>query len=155
LDRIGGNALVQNGLTATQQPRRPFDLSYRTRVGNDTDGIGHGYKIHLVYKALAAPSNQKYVTMGANSNPSTRTWGITTLPPAITGYRPTSHFVIDSRSTDPDVLVTIEDILYGGTDNDAAIPTVPSLVSIFGGTLEFDAGDVDTTGTDFLDGGLP
>jgi hypothetical protein len=149
-----GNAVIQNGLIATQQPRRPFDFSYRTLIGNDIDQLNHGYKIHLVYKALAAPSNVKYTTIGDKSTPDTRSWNITTLPPSLAGIRPTSHFVIDSRSTDPAILVQIESVLYGDADNDAAIPTVTALLSIFGGAAgEFDAGDIDTTGIEFLDGG--
>jgi hypothetical protein len=151
-----GNAMLQNGLFATQQPRRQFDLSYRTRVGNDLDGTDHAYKIHLVYKALAAPSNQKYLTIGANATPSTRSWAITTLPPLVTGIRPTSHFVIDSRTTDPAVLTELEDILYGNIDDEASMPTVAALLSLFSAPdFDYDAGDVDTTGLEILDGGAP
>jgi hypothetical protein len=149
-----GYALIQNGLIATNQRRRSFDFSYRTLVGNDVKQLQYGYKIHLVYKALAAPSNAKYSTLGQNNTPNTLSWGITTLPPLASGFRPTSHFIIDSQTTDPDILAQIEGILYGDDDSDAMIPTVPALITIFGGTVsEFDAGDVDTTGIDFLDGG--
>jgi hypothetical protein len=106
----------------------------------------------LVYKALAAPSNVKYTTIGDNATPNTRSWTITTLPPGIVGYRPTAHFIIDSRTTDSAVLTQLENILYGDADSDATIPTVSALMGIFGG-VEFDAGDADMTGADFLDGG--
>jgi hypothetical protein len=150
-----GSAIIQNGLIATQQPRRSFDFSYRTRIGNGVDGIEHGYKIHLVYRALAEPANHKYVTIGANTSPSTRSWSITTLPPIVSGYRPTAHFVIDSRTVDPDVLATVENILYGDADSDPTIPSVPELMEIFGVVIS-DAGFAfDEEFADILDGGTP
>jgi hypothetical protein len=97
----------------------------------------------------------EYVTIGANTSPSTRSWSITTLPPIISGYRPTAHFVIDSRTVDPDVLATVENILYGDADSDPTIPSVPELMEIFGVVIS-DAGFAfDEEFADILDGGTP
>lgn len=126
-----GVSSIQNGLFATQQPRRPFNLSYRTRVGNGVDGDQHGYKIHLVYNALAAPSQLTHSSMGESVDPTTHSWAITTLPPAATGIRPTAHFVIDSRSTSPELLTTVEDILYGNESVSARLPSVEELMDLF------------------------
>ena len=126
-----GISAVQNGLFATQQPRVSFGLSYRTRLGNDVDGADHAYKIHLVYNALAAPSDRPNKTLGDSVDPTIFSWGITTLPPSVTGLKPTAHFVIDSRSTDPIKLSNVEDILYGSDVVSASLPTPDELIAIF------------------------
>lgn len=126
-----GTASIQNGLFVTQQPRKSFGLSYRTKLGNDVDGSDHAYKIHLVYNALAAPSERSNNTLGDSADPSVFSWAITTLPPSITGFKPTAHLVIDSRSTDPSVLSNVEDILYGNEANTAHLPSPDELIAIF------------------------
>lgn len=129
-----GTVSVSNGLFATQQPRSQFDLSYRTKVGNDTDGSDHAYKIHLVYAALAAPSNRTNASLGGSAtSASSYSWQITTLPPLGAGVKPTSHFIVDSRLTPTDTLASIEDILYGSSSAMARIPSVQELVSLFNG----------------------
>lgn len=112
-----GVASIHNGLFATQQPRKSFGFSYRTRVGNDLDGSDHGYKIHLVYNALSEPSDNAYSTIGESAEPSIFSWQISTLPPGLTGYKPTAHFVIDSRRTPKGLMAHIEDLLYGSIAN--------------------------------------
>lgn len=126
-----GVAAVSNGLFVTQQPRKPFSFSYRTLIGNDEDGPDHGYKIHLVYNALAAPSTRNNETIGNSADPLSLSWDITTLPPMIAGYRPTAHFVITSTATDPILLGQVEDILYGNDDQDSALILANDLLSLF------------------------
>lgn len=126
-----GSLAIQNGLFATQQPRIPFGLSYRTLVGNDTQGTNLGYKIHIVYNALAAPSSRSNNTTNNSVDPITLSWPITTLPPAMTGVKRTSHLIIDSRYADPDALIEAESVLYGDESNSARIPTPDELAAIF------------------------
>lgn len=126
-----GHQSINNGLVAHQQPRKAFGLSYRTLVGNDTLGASLGYKIHLVYNALAAPAERQYNSTGASSDPTAKSWALTTLPPSLTGMKPTAHFVIDSRKTPKMLLVAIEDILYGNDSADARLPLVSELVTLF------------------------
>lgn len=127
-----GQANIQNGLIATQQPRRPFSLTYRTKMGNDVDGLDFSYKIHIVYNGLAAPSQRSNQSIGGNSgDPATFSWNITTKPPSITGYKPTAHFVIDAQTTDPEILSDIEDILYGTEADLSRLPTPDELIAIF------------------------
>lgn len=126
-----GTMAIQNGLFITQQPRIPFGLSYRTQLGNDVDGLSHAYKIHLVYNALAAPSSRSNNSVGDTTDPIDFSWAITTLPPAITGYKPAAHFVIDSRFVTGTILADIEDILYGSEALQARLPTVSELVAMF------------------------
>lgn len=149
-----GSAIIHNGLIITQQPRRPFDFSFRTKIGNDVNGVDYAYKIHLVYGALAAPSGQKFTSLGQSDSPDTRSWQVTTRPPLITGYRPTSHFIIDSRETPVDILSTVEDLLYGTESATAVMPTVPALLALFG-TPIYDEGLPNAVDDLILDGGTP
>lgn len=126
-----GSVELYNGLIATQQPRRPFDFSYRTKIGNDTDGVDHGYKIHLVYNALAAASSRSNTSLGQNNEPQSLSWSITTMPPRVQGLKPTAHYVIDSRSTHPDLLESFDTWLYGNENTVPSMPPVMELIAAF------------------------
>lgn len=126
-----GTRSLSAGLFATQQPRKSFNLSYRTMVGNDLEGLDYGYKIHLVYNALASPSGKSNSSIGNSSDPTALAWDITTTPPRIFGYNPTAHFIIDSRSTPKYILDLIERQLYGSDVSVPTIPTAQDLVDLF------------------------
>ena len=55
-----GSASISNGVYIGQQNRKTFGLSYKTTVGNDVDNNNHGYKLHLIYGAVASPSEKSY-----------------------------------------------------------------------------------------------
>jgi len=126
-----GAKTLYAGLTATQQPRKPFSLSYRTKVGNDISGLDLGYKIHLVYGALAGPSSRDRTSLGGSTDPISLSWSITTTPPVMSGIRPTAHLVIDSRTTPKGLLKYIEDILYGTSLSEPRMPLVTELLTLF------------------------
>lgn len=129
--RCDGTQSILNGLFITQQRREQFDFSYRTRVGNDQDGSEHGYKIHLVYNALASATSRDYQTIDSGSQPVVMSWDITTTPPEITGYRPSAHFIIDSRYTPKTLLSQFEGMLYGTAGTEPLMPTVPQIMEQF------------------------
>ena len=108
-----GTAFDIQGIGFGLQPIKPFNFSYRTLVGNDTDQE-IGYKLHIVFNAFAEPAERTYETMGSDLSPVTFSWDITTIPSRIAGKRPTAHLIIDSRYTNPSLLASIEDVLYGG-----------------------------------------
>lgn len=125
-----GTARVHSGLYATQQPRKSFGLSYRTKIGNDlTDQ--YGYKIHLIYNALAAPSERNSNTLGGSVETTDFSWDITTRPPAMTGYRRTAHLIVDTRSSNPQAVSDVEDILYGTEEDPPRLPTLAELITVF------------------------
>jgi hypothetical protein len=126
-----GTVAIQNGLYVTQQPRKQFSFSYRSKVGNDTQSEDHGYKIHIVYNALAAPSQRTNKTINDSVDVINLSWSITTLSPPISGFKPTAHMVIDSRYSDPTALSTVEDILYGSDSLTSSLPTPDDLIDIF------------------------
>lgn len=124
-----GRVQLAAGLFATEQPRKSFDLSYRTRVGNDINGVDGGYKIHLVYNALAAAAGRENSTLTGSIDPMGLSWDISTRPPRVQGYKPTAHLVIQTRDLDPVKLGALETVLYG---DEATTPSLPSQSEIVG-----------------------
>jgi len=109
-----GTAEPVVGVALGQQGRHVFGLSYRTRLGNDLEGVDHGYKLHLIYGALAAPSEKAYATINDSPSAISFSWAISTTPVTVTDYKPTSLIVIDSTAVAPADLAALEAILYGG-----------------------------------------
>lgn len=130
--RCDGTASIFAGLFATQQPREPFGLTYRTLIGNDLDGQDHGYKIHLVYNALAEPTDRDNSSLGGSVSPLGLSWKISTTPIAMSGRKPTSHLIIDSTKSDPNMLAVLEGFLYGANNLPPRLPTPTQLVALFG-----------------------
>lgn len=123
-----GSAELAEGVKIGQQKRSAFGLCYRTKIGNDTDGDDKGYKLHLIYGAMASPSERNYQTVNDSPEPITFSWEVTTTPVAVTGKRPTACLTIDSRTADADKLAALEEILYGkdaGGSGSAAEPRLP------------------------------
>lgn len=108
-----GSAEIAPGIMAGQQSRKTFGLCHRTKVGNDIDGQEHGYKLHLIYGALASPSERGYQTINDSPEAITFSWSVTTTPVAVPGFKPTAIITVDSTKTDASKLAELEDILYG------------------------------------------
>lgn len=126
-----GTTSIQNGLFITQQPRKKFGFTYRTMVGDAVRGHETNYKIHIVYDALAAPSERSNNTLADSVDAAVRSWSVTTRAPQISSHRPTSHFVIDSRYTPKGLLAAIEDMLYGNASFPPRLPSVSELTELF------------------------
>lgn len=127
-----GSAEVADGVSIGQQPRVPFGMSYVTTLGNDTEGNKHGYKIHLIYGALAAPSEKAYATISDSPEATTFSWELTTTPVAVTGFEPTASVVIDSTKVDASKLADLEAILYGSDSEEARLPLPDEIVTLIG-----------------------
>ncbi len=121
--QFDGAVEAQPGVLLGQQNRGQFGLAYRTLIGNDLEGTDHGYKLHLIYNALAAPTEKAYATVNDSPEAITFSWELTTTPVTVTGYKPTASIVIDSRVVTPADLTALEAILYG----DDVGPTQPRL----------------------------
>ena len=117
-----GSASIANGVSIGQQARKTFGLCYRTALGNDTDGSDYGYKLHLIYGAMAAPSEKAYATINDSPEAITFSWELTTTPVAVTGHKPTASITIDSTKADPEKLKALETILYGSESEEARLP---------------------------------
>lgn len=120
-----GSATIAQGVTAGQQTRKMFGLSYRTMIGNDTEGTDHGYKIHLVYGCKAAPSERNYATINDSPEATALSWELTTTPVDVPGFKPTAHLEIDSTKADPTKLEALEKILYGSDEEPESQPRLP------------------------------
>lgn len=125
-----GTATPQPGIYLGQQSRRSFGLSYRTRLGNDLDGTDHGYKLHLVYGALAAPSEKAYATINDSPEAIAFSWEISTTPVMVDGYKPTSLLTIDSTKVTAAELDALEDILYGTAANEPRLPLPDEVITL-------------------------
>lgn len=125
-----GSAELAVGVSVGQQKRIPFGLSYVTKLGNDTDGQDHGYKIHLIYGALAKPTQKNYATINDNPEAITFSWELSTTPVAVPNMRPTACITIDSKKVTPENLKKIEDKLYGTESEEATLPTPTELAAL-------------------------
>lgn len=112
-DACDGTAEIATGVTAGQQTRAKFGMSYRTLIGNDVKGTDYGYKIHLVYGATASPSERSHSTVNDSPEAEELSWECKTVPVAVSGYKPTAHIVIDSTKADATKLAALEAKLYG------------------------------------------
>ena len=119
-----GSASPENakGFVVGQQDRKTFAFCYQTKVGNDLNPEA-GYKIHIIYGALASPSERSYETVNDSPEAMTFSWDITTTPVAVTGFKPTAHVELDSTKIDKTKLEKIEAKLYG-TDEPSGEPTL-------------------------------
>lgn len=134
-----GTAPMMTGMFITQQPRKPFDFTYRTMVGNDIEGIAHGYKLHLVYNAMATPSSKTYGTLSDSPEPSTFSWSISTKREKFEnleqfGTKFGAHVVVDSRTTYPWAMEALENFLYGRAGAEGSQPHMPTseeLIQLF------------------------
>ena len=126
-----GETALKPGVNIGQQSRKTFGLSYRTKIGNDIDANDHGYKIHIIYGALAAPSEKSYGTINDSPEAITFSWEITTTPVTVTGFKPTALLTIDSTKVDAAKLTSLENILYGSSESDARLPLPDEIATIF------------------------
>ena len=127
-----GSASLAEGIYIGQQTRKAFGMCYRTTLGNDVDNNDYGYKLHIIYGALASPSEKAYATINDSPEAITFSWEVTTTPVSVTGHKPTASVVIDSTKVDPAALEALEAVLYGSADAEARLPLPDEIVTIIG-----------------------
>ncbi|MBO7453227.1 MAG: hypothetical protein J6U54_23080 [Clostridiales bacterium] len=123
-----GRKELVTGVTIAQQNRKAFGLSYRSLIGNDTEGLDLGYTLHLVYNATASPSQKSRSTINESPEAGTMSYEFKTTPVPVTvieNAKATSHIEIDSTLVTEDQLAAIEAILYGTDASDAYIAVSP------------------------------
>lgn len=155
-DACDGSVMISRGLFATQQRRKSFGLSYRTKVGNDVDGLDHGYKIHLIYNALASPSARSFSTLTTNPEAAPLSWKITTKAISFGESSPTAHLIVDTLKARQENVIMLEDMLYG---TDSTIPHMPlpqAVLTLFNDEgFVIDGGPVPEPQPDIYDSGFP
>ena len=117
-----GSAAIAKGVMIGQQKRNAFGLVYKTTLGNDTEGNDYGYKLHIIYGAIAAPSEKSYATINDSPEAITFSWEVTTTPVNVTGGKPTASITIDSTKADPTKLAALEAVLFGAEESEARLP---------------------------------
>lgn len=127
-----GSAELAPGVVIGQQKRKAFGMSYRTVVGNDVDGNDYGYKLHLIYGAMAAPSEKGYATINDSPEAITFSWEISTTPVSVNGFKPTASITIDSTKVNAEKLADLEKILYGDAETEARLPLPNEVATIMG-----------------------
>lgn len=163
-----GTVRIENGLRLNHQRRKPFSMSYRSKIGNDLEGLSHGYRLHFLYNLTAEPSDHGYKTLTNETEPVTFNWKVSGRPEIISGYRSTAHLEIDSRDVPAELLQLIEDTLYGTELESPRLPSASELIFLFDSFEDnvydagspytpvfatYDAGDTSTPVTDTIDGG--
>jgi hypothetical protein len=126
-DEILGVHEFVSGVRLHDQRPGMFHLSYRTLVGDPLEGLDLGYKLHLVYNLTANPNDSGFSTLAGQSAANTFSWDISGIQTSMWGIRPTNHLSFDSRYTNPVILESLEDQLYGTA---FAEPTMPDLVEL-------------------------
>lgn len=127
-----GSAEIAPGVKIGQQARKTFGMAYRTINGNDTEGNEHGYKLHLIYGAMAAPSEKGYSSVNDSPEAITFSWEVTTTPVNVAGYKPTAFMTFDSTEVDESKMKAIEDILYGSDDEEPRMPLPAEIITLMG-----------------------
>lgn len=129
---------VAPGLFLDDQPLKDtFSLSYRTLVGNDTEGASAGQKIHIAYNLTAKADNVGRSTSADSASPTELSWTLTGVPEDIVGFRPTSHVVVNTSNMSVDLIAELENVLYGTQDainvpKSSTLPTIPELKALVG-----------------------
>jgi hypothetical protein len=131
-----GSAELVNGVSVGQQTRKAFGLVYKTFIGNDVDGNDYGYKLHIIYNALAAPSEKGYQSVNDSPEAITLSWELSTTPVAVTGKKPTATLVIDSTKVDASALAALELVLFGDTGVDPRLPLPDEVATIITDTID-------------------
>lgn len=125
-----GSAEIIAGVKIGQQTRKPFALCYRTLIGNDVAGTGHGYKLHFIYNAQAAVSAKNYKTINESPEAMSFSWEISTTPEVVEGFKPTATVTVDSTKVDATKLKALEDKIYGAENSEPTMPTISEIVSL-------------------------
>lgn len=156
-ERCDGTYRADNGLRITQQRRQPFHMVYRSKIGNDIAGLDRAYKIHIMYNLRAQPSDRGYHTLVDQTEPLTFSWKLTSRPAVINGYRPSAHYIVDSRDIPAELLTQLEDLLYGTDLTDPSIPSPGELLFMFDSYADtiYDAGTPFTPAFVTYDAGTP
>lgn len=129
-EECDGTAEIAPGVTIGQQTRKTFGMCYKTTLGNDTENNEHGYKLHMIYGATAAPSEKAYATINDSPEAITFSWELSTNPVNVTGAKPTASLTIDSTKVDAQKLAKLENILYGSTEADARLPLPDEIATL-------------------------
>lgn len=120
------------GLSLDNQVVEEFGFAYRSLLGDNVSGLRRGYKIHIVYRALAVPNDQTSKTLSETPEGELKSWSYTTRPPGNRTYMPTGHVTVDSTQSTSEQMWEVERVLYGTDTTEPRQPSLEELLTIFG-----------------------
>lgn len=129
-DECDGTAEAAKGVFIGQQNRKTFGMAWQSIIGNDVKGENYGYKLHLVYGALASPSEKSYASLNDSPEVDPLSWEYTTTPVNVDGHKPTAYIVIDSTKADPTKLAALEKKLFGDSAAEAQLPLPNEVITM-------------------------
>ena len=135
-----GSTSIVPGVKIMQQPRKAFGLAYKTLIGNDVVGTNYGYKLHIIYNALASPSEKAHATVNDSPEADTMSWEFSTTPVNVAGYKPSASMEFDSTTTDATKLAALEAIIYGSDDTEPRLPFPDEIIELMKKNEEVAAG---------------
>ena len=130
-EECDGSSAIEKGILITQQGRRKFGFTYRTLIGNDTEGQDAGYKLHIVWNARANPTEKGYGTVNESPDAVTFSWEVTSDGVQLTGYQDVASIVIDSTQVNPNQLANLENLLYGMDNYPPSLLSPAQVLAIF------------------------
>lgn len=134
-----GSKELMPGVFIGQQSRKTLGLTYRTLIGNDTEGEDHDYKIHIIYGMKVSPSSKSHSTINESPEAVELSWEFSTTPVSVSvikDAKPTATLDIIASQVDADKLSALEDILYGSGENEPRLPLPDEVFEILGMTAE-------------------
>ena len=129
-----GEVELVPGMTISQQTHKMFGFSYRTKIINDTNGLDHGFKIHIVYNALAGVSAKDHVTMNESPELEEMSFDFTTTKVDVTNGKPTSHLVLNSTKFTAATMTKLQEIMDKLYGKDAVVGTGTAVAPEFPAT---------------------
>lgn len=125
-----GRVEAAPGVFVKQQTRKPFGLVYKTKIGDDANGLNSGYKLHIIWNATMSPSSKSHSTISDSPEAVELSYDFTTEPVAITGHKPIASMTIDSRTVTATKLAALETKIYGSTSAEPTLPTPDEVVAL-------------------------
>lgn len=123
--------LIPGSLNTPEYRHHPFGLSWRTRIGNDVEGIDHAFRVHLLYSAFATPTTKSWKTFGSTIDPNIFSWELRSIQSTFSfGDMMFSYYTIDSRKVAPSKMVNLENVLYGTESTDPALPSISAVMAL-------------------------
>ena len=127
---------VYPGTYYAMQKRKRFALVWCSKLGNDTQQLDHGYKLHILYGCMAQLSEMPYTTINESPECLNFSWSISTIPaPVSSGHLKTSYIEFNSTQANPINLNYLEQILFGTDWTDPRIVSPEELDEIMSYTL--------------------
>ena len=128
-----GEVEVISGIFARQQDRDMFAFCYRSKIGNDTEGSEHGYKLHLIYNMIVTDFSRSYSTINGSLDLQETEISFETFPEDVDDDEidAVSELVLDSRLIDQNTHTTLENILYGTEEEAPRLPFPDEIIELF------------------------